>query len=165
MGVLLTRTYQQTLGFSEFRQDLLHHILYMVRHLRREEEQEEINHLNHQEDRLDDSHHHHHLHLHPQAKEARLPEERDSDRAVRDLMIIRNHHLEDKEEDPREEEEEVEEEEEAEGEEVEEEEDRLDHSNQVLLCHDHGESLEETPLIRIEDHQVHRVLTHLQEYK
>ena len=77
-------------------------------------------------------------------------------------MIIRNHHLEDKEEDPREEEVE---EEEVEEEEVEEEEDRLDHSNQVLLCHDHGESLEETPLIRIEDHQVHRVLTHLKEYK
>ena len=75
-------------------------------------------------------------------------------------MIIHNHHLEDKEEDPREEEEvEVEEEE------VEEEEDRLDHSNQVPLCHDHGESLEETPLIRIEDCRVHRVLTHLQEYK
>ena len=159
MEVLLTQTYQQTLGFSKFRQDLLHRILYTVRHLRREEEREEINHLNHQEDRLDDSHHHRHPHLHPQAKEVRLPEERDSDQAVRDLMIIHNHHLEDKEEDPREEEEEVEEEE------VEEEEDRPDHSNQVLLCHDHGESLEETPLIRIEDHQVHQVLTHLQEYK
>ena len=76
-------------------------------------------------------------------------------------MIIHNHHLEDKEEDPREEEEV----EEVEEEEVEEEEDRLDHFNQVLLCHDHGENLEETPLIRIEDHQVHRVLIHQQEYK
>ena len=160
MGVLLIQTYQQTLGFSEFRQDLLHHILCMVRHLRREEEQEEINHLNHQEDRLDDSHCHNHPHLHPQAKEAKLLEERDSDQAVRGLMTIHNHHPEDMEEDPQEEEEEAEEEEE-----VEEEEDHLDHSNQVLLCHDHGESLEETPLIRIEDHQIHWVLTHLQEHK
>ena len=156
MGVLLTQTYQQTLGFSKFRQDLLHRILYMVRRQWREEEREEINHLNRQEDKPDDSHHHSHPHLHPQAKEARLLEERDSDQVICDLMTIHNHHLEDKEEDPREE---VEEEEE------EEEEDRLDHSNQVLSCHDHGESLEETPLIRIEDHQVHQVLTHLQEYK
>ena len=127
MGVLLTRTYQQTLGFSEFRQDLHHHILCMVRRPQQEEEEEEINHLNRQEDRLDGSHHHSHLHLHPQAKEVRLPEERDLDHTVRNLMIIHNHHLEVMEEDPWEE---VEAEEEVE-EEVEEEEDHLDHSNQV----------------------------------
>ena len=136
MGVLLIQTYQQTLGFSEFCQDLHHHILCMVHRLQQEEEEEEDNHLYRQEDKPDDSHHHNHphLHLHLRVKEVMLLEERDSDQGVCNLMIIHNHHLEDKEADPQEEE-------------VEEEEDHLDHSNQVQLCHDLGESLEETPLV------------------
>ena len=158
MEALPTWIYQQTLDFLESHLDCLHHTLYMVRRPSHEEEEEVINHPNHQEDKQDDSHHHSHPHHHHhlQVKEVTLPEERDSGQVTLDLMIIHNHHLEDMEEDPWEEEV---------VEEAEEEEDHLDHFNQVLLCHDHGENLEEIPLIQIEDHQVHPVLTHQQEYK